>query len=83
VGTVVVRATWTNNNTTASIRVEWSIATAAASGPFTVDGSPEKTPETTTATYAHSTGGWVRARLQYFNATGAGPWSAYSSVIAI
>jgi hypothetical protein len=83
VGTVVYRSTWTNTNSVASIRHAWEISTAGASGPFSDDGTRELSPESTTITSAHSTGAWVRARVQYFNATGAGPWSSYSSVLAI
>lgn len=81
--TILVTVTWTNNNHVASVRVSVEKSTAGSGGPFTGDGTYEDSPETTTQSYAHSTGIWVRARVQYFNATGAGPWGAYSSVLAI
>lgn len=82
-GTILVTATWTNTDTVSSIRLEFSRADDDESGPFVVDGTFEKTPETTTGNYAHSGGVWVKARVQYFNATGAGTWSDYSSTILI
>jgi hypothetical protein len=81
--TVIVTATWTNNDHTASIRVAFERSTAGSGGPFTSDGTYEDSPETVSQNYSHSTGIWVRSRLQYFNATGSGPWGAYSSVLAI
>lgn len=80
-GIAVVTASWTNNNHVASIRIEWSISSSSSAGPFTVDATPEKSPETVSAVYSHSPGIWVRARLQYFNASGSGPYSAYSGVL--
>ncbi len=81
-GTILVTITWANTDTTSSIRVERSISSSSG-GPFTVDSSAELSPESTTNTYAHSTGIYVRARVQYFNATGTGPWSGYSDPLHI
>lgn len=80
-GTVLVTATWTNTNHVASIRVGFEKSTSGSGGPYTSDGNFEDSPETTTQNYSHSAGVWVRARVQYFNATGSGPWSAYSDVL--
>lgn len=82
-GTFVVTAMWTNSNHVASIRVIFEQSTTGASGAFTTAATDEVSAETTSVNFAHTTGLWLRARAQYFNATGAGPFSAYSSVIAI
>lgn len=82
-GFFVVTATWTNTNHVASIRVIFEQSTVGASGPFTTAATDEVSAETTSVNFAHSTGLWLRARAQYFNATGSGPFSAYSSVLAI
>ncbi|MEX2110989.1 MAG: hypothetical protein WD802_10320 [Gemmatimonadaceae bacterium] len=74
--------TWANTNTTASIRAEWSISPSSG-GPYAVAQTLERSPETTSDTYHDSSDVWARMRLQYFNATGAGPWSSYSSPIEL
>lgn len=76
----VAHGAWTNNNHVASIRAEWSLG-GSSGGPFTVAETVEDSPETSLMNFTGSTGPWVILRLQYFNATGAGPWSAYSAAI--
>lgn len=79
-GTLVATATWTNTDHVASVRLEWSRSDTSSAGPFVVDGSAELTAESTTTSTSHSAPSWWKARAQYFNATGSGPFSDYSAV---
>lgn len=82
-GTNIVTATWANTNHVASVRIEFSISSTGSGGPFTVSATDELSAESTSVNYVHTSPLWVRARGQYFNASGSGTYSAYSAVLSI
>lgn len=75
-------ATWTNNDLVSSIRIEWSTSDTE-NGTYTVVSVVESSPETTSRTFSTTDTVWVKARLQYFNTTGDGPWGSLSSAVEI